>query len=265
MDLGIAGAAAVVVGGSRGMGFATARCLAADGARVAIIGRNADTTDAAARQLGRDGSPDALGLVADIRQDSQVRRCFDEIAHRWDANLNILVNAVGTTVVGAVADLSDEQWHGAIDEIALGMVRCMRAALPLMRRADWARIVNFSAISTQRQNSMLPAYTAAKSMVTSISKNLSLALAPEEILVNVISPGAIATEDLQAWAGSLGLDGTDPYVLRSALDEHVGHASQLPRAGFAEEVGTVAAFMCSRRNSYMTGANINVDGGSDFI
>ena len=146
----------------------------------------------------------------------------------------------------------------------LGMVRCVRSALPLLRKAQWARIVNFSAHSTQRQSVMLPAYTAAKSMLTSVSKNLSLLLAKDEIMVNVVSPGSIASESLVGWAKSVGVDGDDPYLLMEAIDKHFGHPAQMPRAGLPEEIGPVAAFLASRRNSYMTGANINVDGGSDF-
>ena len=124
--------------------------------------------------------------------------------------------------------------------------------------------INFSAHSTQRQSVILPAYTAAKAMVTSISKNLSLALAPDEIMVNVVSPGSILSESLAGWADSVGIDGTDPYAVMAGIDKHFGHPAHLPRAGKPEEIGPVVAFLVSRRNSYMTGANINVDGGSDF-
>lgn len=126
------------------------------------------------------------------------------------------------------------------------------------------RIVNFSAHSTQRQSVILPAYTAAKAALTSVSKNLSLLLAKDEIMVNVVSPGSIASEALLGWAESVGVDGSDPYALMAAIDEHFGHPAHLPRAGLPDEIGPVVAFLASRRNSYMTGANINVDGGSDF-
>ena len=264
MDLGLAGAAAVVVGGGRGMGLAAARCLADDGARVALIGRTAGVLNDSAAQLRERGSPDALGVVADIADDEQVRRAFAELAGRWDGELNILINAVGPTVRGAFDELSDADWRRAVDEGAMGMVRCVRAALPSLRAAQWARIVNFSAHSTQRQSVILPAYTAAKAMVTSISKNLSLRLAGDEILVNVVSPGSIASEALVGWAESVGVDGADPYALMAAIDEHFGHPAHLPRAGLPDEIGPVVAFLASRRNSYMTGADINVDGGSDF-
>lgn len=264
MDLGLSDATAVVVGGGRGMGLAAARCLADDGARIALVGRNSDVLDSAAAELSGRGSPDAVGLSADVEDEEQVERVFAEIGARWGGELNILINTVGPAVQGSFENLTDDQWRKAVDGGVMGMVHCVRAALPLLRRASWARIVNFSAQSTQRQSPNLVAYTAAKSMVTSISKNLSQALAPEEILVNVVSPGSVASEALVGWAQSVGVDGSDPYALMSAIDTHFGHPAYLPRAGLPEEIGPVVAFLASKRNSYMTGANINVDGGSDF-
>jgi 3-oxoacyl-[acyl-carrier protein] reductase len=264
MDLGLANATAAVVGGSRGMGFASARCLAEEGARVAVIGRSRASLDSAATELTSLGSPDAVGLVADIGDVAQVDEVFAELGERWNGELNVLINTVGPSVRGSFEELTDEQWRQSVDDGAMGMVRCVRSALPLLRNAKWARIVNFSAHSTQRQSVVLPAYTAAKAMLTSVSKNLSLLLAKDEILVNVVSPGSIASESLVGWAKSVGVDGDDPYRLMDAIAEHFGHPAQLPRAGLPEEIGPVVAFLASRRNSYMTGANINVDGGSDF-
>jgi NAD(P)-dependent dehydrogenase (short-subunit alcohol dehydrogenase family) len=264
MDLGLRDAAAVVVGGGRGMGLAAARCLAEDGARVALVGRTSAVLDSAATDLAARGSPDTLALVADTTDAGQVTRIFDELSVRWGGEVNILINAVGPGSVGTFDDLTDDQWRAAFDDGVLGMVHCVRSALPLLRKAKWARIVNFSAHSTQRQSVILPAYTAAKAALTSVSKNLSLLLAKDEIMVNVVSPGSIASEALVDWAASVGVDGDDPYALMSAIDEHFGHPAHLPRAGLPDEIGPVVAFLASRRNSYMTGANINVDGGSDF-
>jgi 3-oxoacyl-[acyl-carrier protein] reductase len=265
MDLGLANATAVVVGGSRGMGLATARCLADEGARVAVVGRTRAAVDSAVTDLTNRGSPDALAIVADIGDAGQVDAMFADLGQRWNDELNVLINTVGPGAAGSFEDLTDEQWRQSVEDGVLGMVRCVRSALPLLRKAQWARVVNFSAHSTQRQSVMLPAYTAAKSMLTSVSKNLSLLLAKDEILVNVVSPGSIASESLVGWAKSVGVDGSDPYALMEAIAEHFGHPAHMPRAGLPEEIGPVAAFLASRRNSYMTGANINVDGGSDFI
>jgi 3-oxoacyl-[acyl-carrier protein] reductase len=268
MDLGLKNATAVVVGGSRGMGNAAARCLAEDGAKVAVIGRSPADLDRAIADLVDRGSPDAVGLVADVTDEAQVDSVFAQLAHRWNGELNILVNAVGPNVQGSFDVLSDDQWRQAIDAGAMSMVHCVRSALPQLRKAEWARIVNFSASSTQRQGVTLAAYTAAKSMVTSVSKNLALALAPDEILVNVISPGSVASESLVGWAKTVGVESpdgvVDPYRVMDAITEHFGHPSHLPRAGMPHEIGPVVAFLASRRNSYMTGANVNVDGGTDF-
>jgi NAD(P)-dependent dehydrogenase (short-subunit alcohol dehydrogenase family) len=264
MDLGLANAATAVIGGSRGMGLAAARCLADDGARVAVVGRTPAALDSAMEDLTSRGSPDAVGIVADIGDGAAVDKVFAELGERWNGELNVLINTVGPGAPGSFEALTDDQWRQSVEDGVMGMVRCVRTALPLLRKAQWARIVNFSAHSTQRQSVMLPAYTAAKAMLTSVSKNLSLLLAKDEILVNVVSPGSIATESLVGWATSVGVDGNDPYALMDAIAKHFGHPAHMPRAGLPNEIGPVVAFLASRRNSYMTGANINVDGGSDF-
>jgi len=101
-------------------------------------------------------------------------------------------------------------------------------------------------------------------MMTSVTKNLSLSLAKDEILVNTVSPGSFATETLKGWARTVGIDANDLYAIMAGIEQHFGHPAHLPRAGEPEEIGPVIAFAASKRNSYMTGANINVDGGSDF-
>jgi len=95
MDLGLKDATAVIVGGSRGMGFAAARCFADDRARVAVVGRSPAVVDQAAEELTRRGSPDAVGLVADVVNADQVEKVFTDVGERWNGELNVLVNAVG--------------------------------------------------------------------------------------------------------------------------------------------------------------------------
>ena len=264
MDLGLAGATAAVQGGTQGMGRAAAECFARDGAKVAVIARTRADLDSTVERLLALGASDAVGIEADITAAEQVDAAFRQIGERWDGRLNILVNATGPAGLGGFEQLTDTDWQATIDLGAMGMVRCVRAALPLLRAAEWARIVNVAAHSTKRQTPGLVAYTAAKSMVTSITKNLSQTLAKDEILVNTVSPGSFATEALKGWAGTVGIDPDDLYAVMDGIDKHFGHPAFLPRAGDPDEIGPVIAFVASRRNSYMTGANINVDGGSDF-
>ncbi|MCK9904288.1 SDR family oxidoreductase [Frankia sp. Cpl3] len=247
------------------MGLAAAACLAADGAKVAVLARGRANLDAAVAHLLELGAADAVALQADITRPDEVTAAFDQVRDRW-GELNILVNATGPKGdrMGPFEELTDDDWLTAVDVGVMGMVRCVRAALPLLRAAEWARIVNISAHSTKRQTASLIAYTAAKAMVTSITKNLSLTLADEEILVNTVSPGSFASEGLALWARGQGIDPDDLHAVMRGIAEHFGHPAHMPRAGAPSEIGAVIAFVASRRNTYMTGANVNVDGGSDF-
>lgn len=269
MDLGLRGAAVVVSGGSKGMGRAAAEAMAAEGAKVAVLARTeADLTETVAA-LCELGAADAVALTADIADPEQVAAAFAELGRRW-GELNVLVNAAGPVGVGVgrFAEVPDEEWLQTLDIGLLGAVRCVRAALPLLRRAGWARIVNVSAHSTRRQSPDIVAYTAAKAALTSLSKNLSIDLAPEGILVNTVSPGSFLSAALRRYLEALPPErGVDPEDLRDAMrviEEDFGHPARLGRAGEPSEIGPVIAFAGSRINSYMTGADINVDGGSDF-
>ena len=144
-------------------------------------------------------------------------------------------------------------------------MRTIRAALPYLRRAEWARIVNVSAMSTKRQSPPLIAYTAAKSALTSLTKNLAQTLAPDGILVNTVSPGTFASESFKAALAEMpGVDENDLHDVMRFISEGFGHHVFLDRAADPSEIGPVIAFAASARNTYMTGANLNVDGGSDF-
>jgi len=267
MDLGLADATAVVTGGTKGMGRAIAECLAAEGARVAVLARGRPALDETVAAVGAAGSPDALGLSVDVLDPADIDRALAVVDGRW-GSLNILINTVGPGA-GRFENLTDADWHVAFELGCMAAVRCVRAALPLLRRADWARIVNFSAHSIQRQSEILPAYTASKAAMASVSKNLSKSLAPEGILVNTVSPGTIVTasftENLRDVFAERGLDASDPHDVMRWIDEVFHQPADLGRAGLPEEVAAVVTFLASPRNGYVTGANVNVDGGSDFI
>lgn len=268
MDLGLEGATVCVQGGTRGIGRAAAHCFAEDGARVVVLGREQAAIDQVVGELGERGSPDAFGISVDVADDAAIRAAFETIGARFGA-LNTLVNTAGPRSSRQRFDaIGDDEWISSFEIGALSAVRCSRAALPLLRRAEWARIVNVSAHSTKRQSELLAAYTASKSAMTSISKNMSLALGPEEILVNTVSPGSFASESIKgsvaAQPAERGLDPENLYDVMRWIDEDFGHPAHLPRAGDPSEIGAVIAFVGSKRNAYMTGANINVDGGSDF-
>jgi len=269
VDLGLAGANVVVSGGTKGMGLAAAECFADDGANVAVLARGQDGIDAAVASLRERGSPDVVGIRTDLGSAASIDAAFAEIGERWGGVVNTLVNVAGPSGgQGTFEQVTDDDWLQTFEVGALSAVRCVRACLPMLRAADWARVVNVSAHSTKRQTAGLIAYTASKSAMTSISKNMSLTLAPEEILVNTVSPGTFLSPALLGYLESLpperNVDTSSLYDAMRAIAEDFGHPAQMPRAGDPAEIGAVIAFVGSRRNSYMTGANVNVDGGSDF-
>jgi NAD(P)-dependent dehydrogenase (short-subunit alcohol dehydrogenase family) len=269
MDLGLRDAAVVISGGSKGMGRAAAEAIAAEGARIAVLARSKDAIDETVGALRALGAADAIGLPADVTDRAQVDAAFAAVAERW-SELNVLVNATGPVEVGIgrFASVDDDEWAATFDIGAIGAVRCVRAALPLLRAAQWARIVNVSAHSTRRQSPDIVAYTAAKAALTSLSKNLSLSLAPGGILVNTVSPGSFLSEGMKGYLRALpaerGADPDDLYDAMRVMTEDFGHPANLGRAGDPKEIGPVIAFAASRINTYMSGADINVDGGSDF-
>jgi 3-oxoacyl-[acyl-carrier protein] reductase len=267
VDLGLTGATSVVTGGSKGMGRAVAEVLAAEGANVAVLARGQAELDATVQRLTELGSPDAVGLSVDFTDPAAITGAFLELQARW-GSLNTLIHTLGPSD-GHFADLDDEGWQTALDLGLMAGVRCIRAALPLLRAAEWGRIVTFAAHSIQRQSPRLTAYTASKAALWSVTKNLAKTLGPEGILVNCISPGSIVTaaftENLAPILAAEGLDASDPVDVMTWISSTFHQPADLGRAGLPDEVATAAVYLGSRRNGYVTGANINVDGGSDFI
>jgi NAD(P)-dependent dehydrogenase (short-subunit alcohol dehydrogenase family) len=270
MNLGLAGANVVISGGTKGMGLAAAKCFAEDGANVAVLARGKKELDDALGQLRDLGSPRPLAIQMDLVDPESVEQAFATIAEQWGGTVNTLVNAAGPREgsAGGIEDLTDVGWMGTFDMGTLAAVRCVRACLPLLRAAGWGRIVNLSAHSVKRQTPGLIAYTASKAALTSVSKNLSQTLAPEGILVNTVSPGSFLSPGLRGYLAALPpereVDPDNLYDAMRVIDEDFGHPAYMHRAATPDEIGPVIAFVGSRVNSYMTGADINVDGGSDF-
>lgn len=254
----------VVAGGTSGIGLAAAERLASEGGCLAIIGRRSERLEAAEKSVKTAGARDVLALRADAAEDAQVQAAFGAIADRW-GKINVLVNTIGPSSAGRFAELDDAAWTAAFDAGVLGAVRVIRCALPLLRFADWGRIVNVTAMSIQHQSSGLIAYTSSKAALASMTKNLARSLAPEEILVNAVAPGAILSSPIRHAVRAAGGDPDDVRDAYRVMSEQYGAAIDLGRVGLPREVAEVIAFCASRSNTFMTGATLNVDGGSDFV
>ena len=267
MHLGLAGSKAVVTGGSKGMGLAIAETLASEGASVAVMARGQVALDAAVETLRTAGAPDAVGITVDMSDAASITAGFAAVSQRW-GQLNSLVHTIGPGD-GYFEQLDDSEWDAAFALGTMSGVRSIRAALPMLRAADWARIVTLSAHSIQRQNPRIVAYTASKAALSSVTKNLSKSLAKDGILVNCVCPGTIVTasftEQLSDILAADGLDATDPHDVMTWIDNNFHQPCDLGRAGLPEEIASITTYLASRRNGYVTGATVNVDGGSDFV
>jgi len=230
---------------------------------VALLGRNEASLQAAESLVASQGARQVLTLRCDVTDREAVERSVAEVDDAF-GHLNALVNAVGPSSGGGIEDLDDAAWGAAFDAGVLSAVRTTRACLPLLRRASWARIVNVTATSVKHQSPPLIAYTAAKTALASVTKNLARSLGPEQILVNAVAPGAVLSDTLAAAVSAAGADGSDPVAGYHVLEELYGHHADLHRLGTPSEVAEVIYFCASEANSYMTGAQLNVDGGTDF-
>lgn len=266
MDLGLHGRAVCVAGGSRGLGRATAELLAAEGARVAVLGRTERDVREAEAAMTAAGAADALGLQCDLLDTGEVEAAFSFLDERW-GELNGLVNAAGPTLIGAFDELTDNDWLEQFDVGVLTMVRTVRAALPLLRKGSFGRVVNIAATSIRHQSPAIIAHTASKAAMASASKNLARSLAGDGILVNTVCPGAVmspALEDYLSRADPTGLPEGPLEAAYAAVERDFGAPNDLGRVGLPDEIAAVIVFLCSEVASFVSGAMVPVDGGTDF-
>jgi len=168
VDLGLRGRAAVVAGGSRGIGRASAELLAREGCRVAVLARTPKDLRETEDELFAVGAEDAIGLECDLLDTGEVEAAFTFLDERW-GECHALVNTVGPAHVGGLDDLSDDTWRADFDLGVLTMIRTIRAALPLLRKATFARVVNVAAASIRHQSPGLIGFTSAKAAMASAS------------------------------------------------------------------------------------------------
>ena len=253
MDLGLTDKVALVTGSSRGLGLASARALVGEGCRVAICARGEQRLrDAAAElsQLAGNRDDRVLHITADLSTASGIDRVMTETIQRF-GRVDILVNNVGLARGTTIVDTSDDEWQEALDQTLFPAVRASRLAVPHMRRNGGGVIVMIASIWGRESGGRMT-YNAVKAAEISLAKSLAQQLARDNIRVNSVAPGSILFPG-GSWHRRQQEDpaGIADFVLR-----------ELPfgRFGTAEEVGSVVAFLCSARASWISGASLPVDG-----
>ena len=248
---GLDGRVALVTGSARGIGAATARRLAADGAKVAVADLEEaackDTVDAIAAAGGT-----ALALGCDVTRRDQVEAAVGRTVEAlgW---LDVLVNNAGVIRDNLLFKMTDDDWDTVIDTHLRGSFNCARAAQRYMVERRWGRIVNLSSTSALGNRGQTN-YSTAKAGLQGMTRTLAIELGPFGVTANAVAPGFIETDMTRATAARLGMDFED------FKQQAVAHIP-LRRAGRPEDVAGVIAFLCGPDAAYVSGQVIYVAGG----
>jgi len=249
MELGLQGKSAIVTGAASqgGIGNAIARALAAEGARLMLTDIQSEGVEELARHL-REDNCEAISMAGD-QSDLRDVQAVVAAVHQEFGGVDILVNAAAiTNNLGSVSRMEPDKWRREIDVSLTGPYFWIRETVPLMKASNWGRIVNISSTNSIFGQPGVPAYVTAKGGLNALTKQVAREVARNGITCNALVLGPIATE----------------IYKRGVFDENAVNrmTAQIPmgRMGAPDEVGSIAAFLCSRHAAFVSGALIKVDG-----
>jgi len=242
------GKVAVITGGNSGIGLATAHEFVANGASVAIFGRDLRTLEQAAANLGQN----ALAVQGDVRKLGDIERLLAQASQRF-GNIDVLVANAGIAKFAPVGNLSEELFDELSDVLFKGVFFTVQKALPHLR--DGASVILVGSADADKQGRALTSvYLAAKAAVRALARSFSVELLPRRIRVNVVSPGMTDTPIITR---EVGIAGATPEQIAEVITKTI----PLRRRARAEEIAKAILFMASDDSSYCLGSELMVDGG----
>lgn len=259
MELALGDKVALITGATRGIGADIALGFAEEGARVAICARTKIDLDVKAGEITRATGSTVVGIPVDLSRRGEPERLVDEVVKRF-GRLDVLVNSAGVAPGGNIEELSDDDWERGIQLKLLGLVRCTRAAIPVMRRQRGGRIVNVVGNDGTKCAywEIVPAICCAAEQI--FTATIAEEYGPEGIYVNAVNPGPVETGLMR---------GLFEHIARRrgvSVDEVVdAHVDSIPlnlgRIAQPREVTNAVLFLASERASFINGVSVNIDGG----
>lgn len=251
------GKVAIVTGSSDGIGFAIARALAREGARVVLCARRENLLAEARDAIVKETGAEVIVVPCDVQRLGDVQRLVKETIESFGA-IHILINNAGSVPSIQFTDVDDAQWHQMLEGKLLGFIRVSREVVPHMRRTGWGRIVNIAGTAGMEPSNTAMAVGLNNAAVTNWTKSMSREYAADGILVTTVAPGSIETpRQVRNRQREAELRGT---LLDELLKARVRDIP-LGRLGRPEEVAHLVVFLASECSSYITGTCITIDGG----
>ena len=259
MDLKLTGKRALICGGSSGLGRAVATALAAEGAHVALLSRNAEALQAVADELNAAGPGRAVVVTADLADHEALLRAVDAAEDLLGGHIEILLNNTGGPPPSGVSNLEPAVWRDHFESMVLSVFRLTDRVLPGMRAMGWGRILNVASITVIEPVGTLGVSNTLRASVAAWAKTLAGEVAANGVTVNTLLPGRIDTPRIERLdAARAAATGVEPAEARAESVKSIPAG----RIGATEEFGAVAAFLASPLAGYVTGSLIRVDGGA---
>jgi 3-oxoacyl-[acyl-carrier protein] reductase len=257
MDLGLKGKVALVAGASKGLGYAVAKALAAEGASVSISSRDAQAIASAAKQIERATGARVLSMAVDVRSKDAIDRW---LAHAADTfgGIDALMTNSGGPPAGPAVSFDDQAWNDAAELLLFSTIRMIRGAVPLMEKRGGGAILVSTSSSVKEPIPNLGLSTVLRASVSALAKTLALELAVKKIRVNQIIPGRIDTDRVRQLDD---INAKKQGITSEQAKRKAEAAIPMGRYGQPDEFGRVGAFLLSDAAAYMTGATVQVDGG----